>query len=406
MMPVRVLDSPMGGRRGERPAAAADPVADPRGGAEAVAGPAGEAEFVDLRRDRLLSGLVLIAAIGLFLAAPFALRAGADFFLPVTLAFIIAVILSPPSAWLERQGLPGGAAAAVALTGFLVGAALALVAVVVPAIAFMARLPERLAQARTNLRPLLDTAQSLERFVHMVEQGLGLEASMTGLAKAVPTNLFELFGAAPLFLAQLLFALLLVYFFLNAFSAARARRRRHLAETRVSRLAQALVDATAGYMATITLVNALLGVATALVAWAFGLPTPAMWGGLAALLNFIPYVGPLAVALLLLVGGLTALASPLAALAPALAFLALHVVEANLITPALVGRRLTISPLAILIALSFWGWVWGPVGALLSVPLLIMISLVLTHAGTPDITGFLFREGTLVRESPGEAAGA
>jgi len=67
------------------------------------------------------------------------------------------------------------------------------------------------------------------------------------------------------------------------------------------------------------------------------------------------------------------------------------------VTPSLIGRRLTLSPLAILLALSFWGWVWGPVGALLSVPLLIMMKLMMEHAGTPDISGFLFREGTQVR---------
>jgi predicted PurR-regulated permease PerM len=375
-------------------AEAADAATD---AAEAVTELVEETEAIALRRDRLLSGLVLIAAIGLFLAAPFALKAGADFFLPVTLAFIIAVILIPALEWLEARGVPGGLASAIALVGFLLCAALALVAIVVPAIDFIAMLPERLAQVRANLQPLLDTAQHLERFSHMVEQGLGLEAGMSGLAEAVPTNLFELFGGAPLFVAQLLFALVLVFFFLNAFSAVRKRRLQHLGETRMARLARAVVGATAGYMATIAMVNVALGVATALIAWAFGLPTPAMWGGLAAMLNFIPYVGPLVVALLLLLGGLISFTSPLAALFPALAFVAIHAIESNVVTPSLVGRRLTLSPLAILLALSFWGWVWGPVGALLSVPLLIMIKLMMEHAGTPDISGFLFREGTLVR---------
>ena len=86
-------------------------------------------------------------------------------------------------------------------------------------------------------------------------------------------------------------------------------------------------------------------------------------------------------------------------------FLGLHLVEANLLTPSLVGRRLTMSPLAILISLSFWGWVWGAVGALLSVPLLIMGKVFLDHVGAPDVLGFLFRDGTLVRDhAPREPA--
>ena len=73
----------------------------------------------------------------------------------------------------------------------------------------------------------------------------------------------------------------------------------------------------------------------------------------------------------------------------------LHMIEANLITPMIVGKKLTISPLAILIALSFWSWVWGTTGALLAVPLLIIMKTVFSAAGTPDIAGFLFEHGTL-----------
>ncbi len=83
------------------------------------------------------------------------------------------------------------------------------------------------------------------------------------------------------------------------------------------------------------------------------------------------------------------------ALVPAAIFVAIHLIEANIVTPMLVGRRLTINPLLILVALSYWGWVWGTTGALLAVPLLIILKTVLDAAGKPDIAGFLFEEGTL-----------
>jgi predicted PurR-regulated permease PerM len=85
-------------------------------------------------------------------------------------------------------------------------------------------------------------------------------------------------------------------------------------------------------------------------------------------------------------------------LLPALSFAGIHVVEANVVTPLLVGRRLTINPLLILVALSFWAWVWGTAGALLAVPLLIIMKTVLDAAGKPDIAGFLFEEGTLIED--------
>ena len=100
-------------------------------------------------------------------------------------------------------------------------------------------------------------------------------------------------------------------------------------------------------------------------------------------------------AILLFVGGLMTLPDVWSALLPPLIFTVLHMVEANLITPMIVGKRLTINPRAIRIALSVWSWVGGTTGALLAVPLLIIMKTVFAAAGTPDIAGFLFEHGTL-----------
>jgi predicted PurR-regulated permease PerM len=123
--------------------------------------------------------------------------------------------------------------------------------------------------------------------------------------------------------------------------------------------------------------------------------SPLMWGGIVAVLNYIPYLGPIASALLLFFGGLMTYPDVWTALLPPSIFVGLHLVEANLVTPLIVGKRLTISPLAILVSLSFWSWVWGTTGALLAVPLLIIMKTVFSAAGTPDIAGFLFEHGTL-----------
>ena len=120
-----------------------------------------------------------------------------------------------------------------------------------------------------------------------------------------------------------------------------------------------------------------------------------MWGGIVAVLNYIPYLGPIASAGLLFIGGLMVFPDVWSALLPPAIFIGLHLVEANIITPMVVGKKLTINPLAILVALSFWAWVWGTTGALLAVPLLIIMKTVFAAAGTPDIAGFLFEEGTL-----------
>jgi len=190
-----------------------------------------------------------------------------------------------------------------------------------------------------------------------------------------------------------------IYFFLAGWT----RMRKRTITTRSSfdgalttaRVIQQVVDATSTYLGTITLVNMAMGLAVSLILYLLGMPSPLMWGGIVAVLNYIPYLGPIASILLLGLGGLMAFDEIGYAILPMVCFAGLHLVEANVLTPALVGRRLTINPLLILVALSFWGWVWGTTGALLAVPLLIILKTILDAAGKPDIAGFLFEDGTL-----------
>ena len=368
-----------------------------------------DTEVGNYRRDRLLSSLVLLFALALFLGAPFALQAGASFFLPVVTAMVIAVILVPLVDWFRRRRVPGGAAAGLAVLAFLAVANIVVVSIVIPALGWLQTLPRQIDQIRHNLRPIMKTYAVLERLVHQSNHLLGVKDQIGSFASGLPTAVIGFVTSAPLALLSMLFTLLLTFFFLGVYAEARAtpvsrdpaQRRSTLG---LSRIGGDIVRNTGAYFFTIAGVNLALGTALALVAWAFGLPQPLMWGGIAALFNFVPYVGPLAVVLLLLVAGLVTFTAPINALWPALFFLGCHLTEANIITPRLVGRRLTMSPLAILLALSFWGWVWGIVGALISVPLLIVGKVFFDHVGKPNVLGFLFHDGTLVAET--EAAPA
>ena len=115
-------------------------------------------------------------------------------------------------------------------------------------------------------------------------------------------------------------------------------------------------------------------------------------GGLAALLNFLPYVGPLAMLAILTLFGLGTADAPLVGLIPAAAYLALHAIESNLVTPAILGARFTMNPVLILLALSYFSWIWGVTGALLSVPLLLTLTALIDHLGRPNLIGFIFGE--------------
>ncbi|SNS45396.1 Predicted PurR-regulated permease PerM [Sphingopyxis indica] len=375
------------GRR-ELPAARTDPLE--------------QIEIDDFRRDRLLAALALILGAAFCLGLPFALQAGAEFFLPLTAAIVIAIALVPMLEWLERRGVPSGLASFLSLAAFLALINAALAIIVVPATGWFARLPESIPRIQSNLAPLIDFYATLQRFVDrtLTSVASGTEATAQAMADTAPTSVFDYFiSAAPAAAIQLFFAILVVFFFLAGWTRLRKgtirRRGSFDGAMQTARVIQNVVDATADYLATITMINAILGLTVALLLWALGMPSPFMWGGIVAICNFVPYLGPIVAAILLGLGGLMTFDAVGFALIPALIFIGVHLFEANLITPLVLGRRLTINPLLILVSLSFWGWVWGTPGALLAVPLLLILQTILHSTGTPDLAGFLFERGTL-----------
>lgn len=380
-------------------------MAEDRGGKDARSARAGsphQNEVEDFRRDRLLAALALILGAAFCLGLPFALKAGAEFFLPLTAAIVVSIALVPLLEWLERRGVPSGLAAFLSLGGFLMLANAALAIIVVPATGWFARIPESVPRIQSNVAPLIDFYASFQRFVDrtLTSVASGTEATAQAVAAQAPSSVVDYFiSAAPAAAIQLFFAVLVIFFFLAGWTRLRRgtirRRGSFDGAMQTARVIQNVVDATADYLATITMINAILGLIVSLLLWAIGMPSPFMWGGIVSICNFVPYLGPIVAAALLGLGGLMTFDAVGFALLPALIFIGVHLVEANLVTPLVLGRRLTINPLLILVSLSFWGWVWGTPGALLAVPLLLILQTILHSTGTPDLAGFLFEHGTL-----------
>jgi len=361
------------------------------------------------KRDRLLASIALIAGLGILLGVPFALRAGAEFFLPVTAALVVAITLVPMLEWLERRGVPSRLAAGLCIIFFILLAAFAVGSIVLPAIDWVALIPERIPKAKAALDPVLDLYKSFDKFVERIFSQITIAPEQGRTVRIeTPNSLSGLLAtSAPHLLIQLFFSLLVIFFFLAGWTSMRKRtivsRGSFEGALTTARVIQQVVDATSIYIGTITLINVTLGALTALVLWQLGMDSPIMWGGIVAVLNYIPYLGPIGSVMLLFFGGLMTFPDVWSALFPPLIFTGLHLVEANFITPMIVGKRLTISPLAILVSLSFWSWVWGTTGALLAVPLLIIMKTIFSAAGTPDIAGFLFEHGTLTHAGEEDA---
>jgi predicted PurR-regulated permease PerM len=151
------------------------------------------------------------------------------------------------------------------------------------------------------------------------------------------------------------------------------------ARLRMLRIWNDIEENLIGFLGVVTLINVALGTVTAAMLYLIGFPNPLTFGLLTVVLNYIPYLGPAMVALVLFGVGVVAMPSLLqAALAPAL-FAAIATLEGHFITPSIVGRRLTLSPFLVFLALAFWTWLWGPVGTFLAVPLVIVTYVVLGH---------------------------
>jgi len=304
-------------------------------------------------------------------------------------------VLSPLADRLAQIGLPNFLASFLALAAFLAIVSLALTAVLRPAILLFDDVPamiERIGEHFENLQGgLVWVSQLNDQISRIIGAEQGEQVVLAG-----PTMLEQLAFATPTVVLEVLLTFLMAFFMIEARVRVRRRLlldRQHFgASLKAARVMREVQDRVAAYILTVGLINLGVGLIVTLAAWAMGMPFPIMWGGLAALLNFLPYIGPLAMIALLTLFGLGTAEAPLFGLIPAAAYLGLHTVESNVVTPAILGARFTMNPVLILFALSYFSWIWGMTGALLSVPLLLTITALVEHLGRPNIVGFIFGE--------------
>jgi predicted PurR-regulated permease PerM len=329
-----------------------------------------------IRRTELvafsLAGLLLIAIVAV-------LYFGKAFFLPVVMAFVTGTMLSPAATFLEKRKVPRGLAAALivlavtAVVGFIV----ALIAS--PAMEWSSRLPELGAQLKDKVH-VFDRPLALWRELQTMLGGSeGLPSfQMPKFEWVQPTIEF----LSPTFTEFLLFFVTLILFIASWRDLRRAMIMTfsdHEARLRTLRILNEIEIHLGNYLLTVTLINVGVGVAAGVVCALTGMPNPAGLGALAATLNFIPIIGPVAMFAILVVVGLVTFPTVSGGLMAALAFGGITFLEGHFVTPTIIGRRLALNALAVLLALAFWTWLWGPMGAFLSSPLLIVALILKEH---------------------------
>lgn len=314
----------------------------------------------------------------LIMAVLYTLTLAQSLIIPLVLAIFIGLALNPLVATAARWHIPRILAALVLMLvlGGGIGTGVGLLAQ--PASHWLQRAPSALRHVAPKLKPLTNRLKQASQATRSL-----VGEARTGHADTkapVSFTLGDLLQMTPRVLANVLTVTLLVFFFL-IYGDALLRRLVEISPTfRKKRDNVALVrkiqTQVSRYLLTTTSINFTLGVLTSAWLWLMGVPDPLLWGGVAALANFIPYVGAISMTLLLSVVGLLQFNQPLQGLLPAAGFACMTIVEGNLVTPLIMGQSMRLSPVAILIWLLIWGWMWGIPGALLAVPMLTSVKLI------------------------------
>lgn len=309
---------------------------------------------------------------------------------PLLLAWTIATIMLPVVRWLRRWGIPNSIAA-VTITFVLLAVIVGLLALLsAPFTYWLGRASELAAIIKEKLhtigRPLAFIEELRNSFGAMTSGAQPLKVEQQ---PATVTTLFSVVTPAVtqfvLFIGALIFYL--VYQKRLRDAAVFFLKKRDARLTALRTLSD-VDDHMTTFFGTFTIVNFCLGLATMLLTWSAGLPNPLLWGALAGVLNYIPYIGPAIVTATLVIVGILTFSTLSEAVVAPLIFLAIVTVEGQFITPAFMGRRLELNPFAVFLSIAVWTWLWGPIGAFLAVPMLIAISVSLGHAfsdGKPQL---------------------
>lgn len=312
------------------------------------------------------------------------LWAADDIVVPILLAMFFALVGNPIIRTLQKLYVPRFLGATAVLAGGLASAFLLGNLLVEPAGDWVRQMPKEMRQMAPKLRAMAKPVQDANKAAQTIARAAGGEdARAVQVVKTTTDDPYRTLLTTPRMVASVLAVVLLTFFFMvfgeslqrNVLALLPGRQQKKLTVDILHSIEREL----SRYVLTITVINALLGMALAggLVLLGLAWPEAILWGTVAMLLNYAPYVGPLVGVLLMLMVGVLSFDDPVRALLPAGVYLGLHTLEGQIVTPIVLGRRMALSPLVLILGLMVFGWMWGVAGLLLAVPLLVCTKLVL-----------------------------
>jgi len=341
-----------------------------------AAAPPGSDGPVPAKGTSLRFGLVVLGLVAfLYFARPV--------ILPIFLACVGGMTLKPLIRWLSQCHVPPGLSAAVVLCLLIGTLGFGFFELGRPAVAWMNEAPAHMAELRQRVEKMFPRVMRFSRAAEAVNN-LGAadqeQKKVTAVeikTSRVPSTFINWTGT---FLAGLGESLVLLYLLLASGDLFLQKLVRVMPtlhdKKRAVDISHEIQQQISNYLASVSIINIGLGIIVGGGLYWLGVPSAAMWGMLIALLNFVPYFGPVAGISLLAIVGLLTFDTLGKGLLPPIWYLVLHLLEANFVTPFLLGRRFTLNPVVIFISLMFWTWLWGVPGALLSVPILVSIKVI------------------------------
>lgn len=311
-----------------------------------------------------------------------ALKLGSALALPIVVAVLLSLLLTSPLAWLGRHRIPAPVGAAILVFGSVVAFVIGLGFLADPAAQWMAEAPRNLAKAEQKLRsiagPLHSIQETAAKMDDATDMGAPGDAQVVKLAK--PGMLQRISGGSATFAANAVAVIFLSYFLLAAAPVFRRKLATVLpvrAERgKVEEVVQEIETHMSRYLWLTTVVNLIVGLVTWGLLALLGYPNAALFGAIAGVLNYIPYIGALVTVAVIGFAGMVSFPGLQPALLGAGGFFALNMLEANLLTPLVLGSRLPLNAAALFLGLMFFGWMWGITGAVLAVPLTVMLQVV------------------------------
>jgi predicted PurR-regulated permease PerM len=326
-----------------------------------------------------------IAITGLFVLAVFyTLFFARAFLFPIVLAVLLDFLLSPIIRTLKRARIPEPVGAALVILTLLGGLGIATYGLADPAREWVAKAPQSISRVQSRLKELRKPVEQVTRTAEQVEAAT--EVAKEGPQEVVvrgPRLSERLFGTTQSLLTGAMEMIILLYFLLAAGDLFLQKLIKVLPLLKDKKKAVAIARETEAsistYLFTLAVVNLALGVVVMLVMLLIKMPNAVLWGAMAAVAEFVPYLGATAMLATLTMAGLITFPDLGHALLVPAAYLAVNLIQANFVTPTVLGRRLTLNPVAILVGLVFWWWIWGVGGAFIAVPLLATFKIFCDH---------------------------